>query len=103
MCIRDRLTAQVEAGAEAVRLVWAAVYPPSFNEPTGVTLNLNVPIVRLEADPATPGRYLFNYVNGFTEPGDYRVVFYAQDRLGIGATPLRHGGPSQVYLPVVER
>jgi hypothetical protein len=45
------LSAQVEAGAEAVKLVWAAVRPPSFEEPDGVTLNLNVPVVRLEPDP----------------------------------------------------
>lgn len=97
------LTARVEAGAEAVRLVWAAVYPPSFREPTDVTLNLNVPIVRLEPDPTTPGRYTFNYVNGFTEQGDYRIVFYAQDRLGIGAAPVRHGAAGRLYLPVIAR
>jgi len=97
------LTAEVEAGAEAVRLVWAAVYPPSFQEPTGVTLNLNAPIVRLEPDPTTPGRYLFNYIDGFTEQGDYRIIFYAQDRLGIGAMPKRHGAVDQLYLPVIAR
>jgi hypothetical protein len=94
----------VEAGAETLRLVWAAVYPPSFQEPSGVTLNLNVPIVRLEPDPTTPGRFAFNYVDGFTEQGDYRVVFYAQDRLGIGAPPRRHGDAGeQLYLPVIAR
>jgi len=97
------LTAQVAPGAETVRLVWAAVYPPSFAEPDGVTLNLNAPIVRLEPDPATPGLYRFNYVNGFTDAGDYRVVFYAQDRLGIGAPPVRHGSAAQVYLPLLAR
>lgn len=96
------LTAEVEAGAEALRLVWAAVYPPSFQEPSGVTLNLNVPIVRLEPDSTMPGRFAFNYVDGFTEQGDYRVVFYAQDRLGIGAPPRRHGDAGeQLYLPVI--
>ncbi|MFO7632929.1 MAG: fibronectin type III domain-containing protein [Caldilinea sp.] len=98
-----QLMARVEAGAEAVRLVWAAVYPPSFSEPSGVTLNLNVPIVRLEPDPASPGRYRFDYVNGFTEEGDYRIVFYAQDRLGISATPLRYGAVDQIFLPVIAR
>jgi hypothetical protein len=97
------LTARVEPGAEALRLVWAAVYPPSFKEPEGVTLNLNMPVVRLEPDPNTPGLYRFNYTNGFTEAGDYRIVFYAQDRLGINATPKRAGDVDGIYLPLINR
>ncbi|MBX2997160.1 MAG: fibronectin type III domain-containing protein [Caldilineaceae bacterium] len=97
------LTARVEAGAESLRLVWAAVYAPSFTEPTTTTLNLNVPVVRLEPVPDDPGLFRFNYTNGFTEPGDYRVIFYAQDRLGINATPRRFGAVEEIYLPVVNR
>jgi hypothetical protein len=97
------LTAQVDAGAESVKLVWAAVYPPSFKEPEGVTLNLNVPVVRLEPVEGSPGQYQFNYVNGFTEQGDYRVVFYAQDRVGINAPPVRAGDLPSIYLPVINR
>jgi hypothetical protein len=95
------LTATVNEGAEEVALVWAAVYPPGFNEPSGVTLNLNAPTVRLEADPNTPGRYQFTYLNGFTAEGDYRIVFYAQDRLGIHAQPRRYGEVQSLFLPVV--
>jgi hypothetical protein len=83
--------------------VWAAVFPPSFQEPGDVTLNLNVPVVRLEPDPATPGRYTFPYTNGFTEQGEYRVVFYAQDRVGINAVPRREGEQSLLYLPMIQR
>jgi Leucine-rich repeat (LRR) protein len=97
------LSATVQEGAEDVELVWAAVYPPSFSEPDDVTLNLNVPTVRLEPVPNQPGRYTFSYVNGFTEDGDYRIVFYAQDRLGIHATPRREGQLEQLFLPVVLR
>lgn len=98
------LTARVEPGAEALKLVWAAVYAPSFTEPTTTTLNLNVPVVRLEPVPNDPGFYRFEYINGFTEPGDdYRIIFYAQDRLGINATPRRFGAVEEIYLPRVNR
>ena len=99
------LSATVKEGAEQIGVGWAAVYPPGFVEPQGVTLNLNVPTVRLEPDPNSEGRYTFNYVNGFTESGDYRIVVYAQDRLGIHATPKRLGDAPQggVYLPLIRR
>ncbi|MFZ1756184.1 MAG: fibronectin type III domain-containing protein [Caldilineaceae bacterium] len=97
------LSATVQEGGEAIEVVWAAVFPPSFQEPENVTLNLNVPIVRLSVDPNTPGRYTVSYPNGFTKPGDYRVVFYAQDRLGIQALPRQAGEGQAVYLPAVSR
>lgn len=95
------LTAIVQEGAEETALVWAAVYAPSFSEPSDVTLNLSVPTVRLEPVANQPGRYVFNYVNGFPEEGDYRIVFYAQDRLGIHAIPRREGQVYPLYLPLV--
>ncbi|MCL4858165.1 MAG: fibronectin type III domain-containing protein [Caldilineaceae bacterium] len=105
--IRDgangQLVATLDEGAEAIGLVWATIFPPSFEEPDGVTLNLNAPTVRLDPDPNTPGRYLFNYVNGFTEDGDYRIVFYAQDRLGIHAVPRREGQLDTLFLPILFR
>lgn len=95
------LTAVVQEGGEALDIVWAAVYPPSFREPDTVTLNLGVPIVSLEPDREIPGRYVFNYVNGFDEPGSYRVIFYAQDRAGISAIPVPAGADWAVYLPLI--
>ena len=97
------LEAEVKAGAEAIRLVWAAVYPPSFQEPDGVTLNLNVPVVRLELVSGTTDQYHANYTNGFTEDGDYRIVFYAQDRVGISAVPKLAGDGPTLYLPTIHR
>lgn len=97
------LSATVEEGAETIEVVWAAIFAPSFQEPADVTLNLNAPTVRLNADPNTPGRYFVNYPNGFTEAGDYRVIFYAQDRLGIQATPTTEGEGRAVYLPLIAR
>jgi hypothetical protein len=99
------LTATVAEGAEAVQLVWAAVYPPSFQEPGDVTLNLNVPVVRLEPVPGQTDAWQVNYPNGFLEEGDYRIVFYAQDRVGIHANPVRYGDASAetIYLPLIQK
>ncbi len=101
------LRAQVAAGADVVDLVWAAVFAPSFVEPTGVTLNLNVPVVRLEPVAGQPGNFRVDYPNGFLEEGDYRIVFYAQDRSGLNAMPKREGDAPieerNLYLPLVSR
>ncbi|RME46623.1 MAG: hypothetical protein D6791_07835 [Chloroflexi bacterium] len=99
------LTAVVEEGAEPIELVWAAVYPPDFHEPDFVTLNLNVPVVRLEPVAGQPGHYRFDYINGFTQgPAEsYRIIFYAQDRLGIAATPRRYAAGVPTFLPLLLR
>ena len=97
------LSATVQAGGETIEVVWAVIFPPSFQEPGDVTLNLNVPTVRLNADPNTPGRYSVSYPNGFTETGDYHIVFYAQDRLGIQALPRTAGAGQDLYLPSILR
>ncbi|MEM7535329.1 MAG: fibronectin type III domain-containing protein [Chloroflexota bacterium] len=98
-----QLSAMVEDGVEEVEAVWAAVYPPSFSEPNFTTLNLNVPILRLEPDPDNPEMYRSDYPNGFVEEGNYRTVFYAQDRLGIHALPRQEGDLFRIFLPVVSR
>ncbi|HIC90438.1 MAG TPA: hypothetical protein EYP04_13690 [Anaerolineae bacterium] len=95
------LTATVERGAEEVTLVWAAVYAPSFHEPISTTLELGVPLLRLEADPEVEGLYRTTYPGGFTEPGQYRVLFYAQDRAETYAQPkLVIVGERRLYLPL---
>lgn len=96
------LSATVTDGAEQIELVWAAVYPPSFQEPADVTINLNVPVVRLEPVSGQPGQFSINYTNGFQENGDYRIVFYAQDRVGVNAVPVSPGG-QQIFLPQIRR
>ncbi|MSP12522.1 MAG: hypothetical protein EXR62_06145 [Chloroflexi bacterium] len=94
------LTARVERGDEPVHLVWAAVYPPSFREPTVTTLDLGVGLVLLEPDPLAPEVYRANYPGGFTESGQYRVVFYAQDKSDTHAQPkLVTAGQFQIFLP----
>ncbi|MCB0115436.1 MAG: fibronectin type III domain-containing protein [Caldilineaceae bacterium] len=97
------LSATVIEGAEEVELVWAVVFPPGFSEPTNVTLNLEVPVVRLEPVPNQPGQFSVPYTNGFTETGDYNIIFYAQDRLGINATPKTVGEAARLFLPLVAK
>jgi hypothetical protein len=100
------IEATVVRGDEPVELVWAAVYAPSFQEPVGTTLDLGVPLIRLEPDPAQDGRYAADY-NGFAEPGDYRVVIYVEDEAGNQGLPYVVGAeppPAQrLYLPLVVR
>jgi hypothetical protein len=98
------LEATVQEGGALVDVVWAAVYPPSFQEPTYTTLNLGVPSLKLDPVNGTPGLYRASYPNGFTEPGDYRVIIYAQDKTGMQAQPRRAGtGEAKLYLPLVLR
>ncbi|MBN1641170.1 MAG: hypothetical protein JXA09_08035 [Anaerolineae bacterium] len=100
------LDATVERGAEEIKSVWAAVYAPSFQEPEPGTPNLGVPVVLLQPDPADDTRYTAVYPNGFTEQGEYRVVFYAQDEAGTHAPPVLvvpGGAESRVFLPLLLR
>jgi hypothetical protein len=98
--------AQVKEGGDLLDVVWAAVYPPSFQEPDYTTLNLGVPSLKLEPVNGTPGLYRASYPGGFAEEGDYRVIVYAQDKSGLQAQPKlagAGGGGQKVYLPMVLR
>jgi hypothetical protein len=96
------LAARVERGAQPLDLVWAAVYAPSFREPTTTTLKLDVPVVPLEKDPEQESLYRATYPNGFAEAGRYRVVFYTQDQAGAHAHPQRvTTGKYTIYLPLI--
>lgn len=100
------LTADVQEGSAKIEMVWAAVYAPSFVPPTGTTLELGVPVVKMNADPLIAGRYTADYPNGFGEIGQYRVVFYARDKTDDYAVPqlVVLGGPTKkVYLPLMRR
>jgi hypothetical protein len=100
------LTADVQVGSAVIEMVWAAIYAPSFVPPASTTLDLGVPVVKLNADPGVAGRYTANYPGGFGEVGQYRVVFYARDKTdGYAAPKLVLPGAAQykVFLPVVLR
>ncbi len=105
--VNGTLTAQVQEGSAKIDTVWAAVYAPSFQEPSGTTLSLGVPVVQLAADLAVDGKYSTLYPNGFSEPGDYRVVFYARDKSDDYATPrlviVGSELTEKMYLPMVLR
>ena len=97
------ITATVIPGDSAVKVVWAAVYAPSYQEPTYTSLDLGVPLIKLDPDAVVDGLYLATY-NGFTEEGQYRVVIYAADSAGNQAMPRLAERPTmKVYLPVVMR
>lgn len=97
------LKASVAEGVEEIELVWAAIYAPSFLEPLDVTINLNVPVLKLEPVANQPGQFSVNYTNGFLEEGEYRIVFYAQDRLGLNAVPRSPGEELRIFLPSISR
>ena len=95
------IVATVAQGDEPVDIVWAAVYAPSFQEPTTTSLDLGVPLIELEPDVEQEGLYSA-YYNAFGEAGTYRVVIYAQDEGGNQALPrLVQAGGQKVYLPLV--
>lgn len=81
------LTAQVQVGSAKIDAVWAAIYRPSFQEPSQVTLDLGVPLVRLDPDPSEEGLYRTVYPNGFAESGQYQIIFYARDKSDDYAQP----------------
>lgn len=97
------LTATVDRGDQTVALVWAAVIPPSFREPTVTTLELGLPVVRLEPVANQPGLFRASYPGGFGERGEYRVIFYAQDQDDAQAQPrvVRIQPGAQIFLPLI--
>jgi hypothetical protein len=100
------LSANVRQGSAVIETVWAAIYAPSFQPPAGTTLELGVPVKKLEPVPNMPGQYTSTYPNGFTEVGQYRVVFYARDKADGYAIPtlVVPGAPSKkVFLPLIRR
>lgn len=88
----------------AVTLVWAIVYPPSYQPPAPGEELAGEPGTRLLFQALGENRYAATYP-GFNEPGHYRIVLYAVDGDGLAAVPVtldvaygRH-----LYLPAVQR
>ncbi len=78
-------------------------YAPSFEEPPDTTIELGVPLVKLEPDVEQEGLYLAKY-NGFVEEGEYRVVVYAADEAGNQALPkMAQTWEYGIYLPLVRK
>lgn len=97
------LRAYVAEGAEEVTEVWAAIYPPGFVEPNDVTLNLNVPRVRLLPVLDNPGEFIGEVPSEITLQPTSRVLFYAVDSKGISSAPYIMGEEPMTYLPLVVR
>ncbi|MFZ2420234.1 MAG: C13 family peptidase, partial [Anaerolineae bacterium] len=87
----------------SVRSVWAIIYPPSYQPPPpGSTWGQDIlPTLRLL--PQGNGWFAASYP-GFTEPGLYHIVIYADDHTDLDAQPqalsVRTGPHS--YLPWVQ-
>ncbi|MEM7129112.1 MAG: hypothetical protein AAF702_22460 [Chloroflexota bacterium] len=105
---KGRLSARVQDDVE-VKHVWATIYPPTYQAPTeGEALvrdedDESILTVKL-TDADGDSTYTITYDN-FDTPGDYRVVFYAEDEDGLTALPkslmVTVGGA--IYLPMVTR
>jgi alpha-tubulin suppressor-like RCC1 family protein len=86
--------------------VWVVIYPPSFVEPEvdGTTPEIDLPRVNLVATGAAD-EYAAT-LTGLSEPGSYRLVFYATDNSGGQAQPRAALTISQGYrnyLPLIRQ
>ncbi len=97
------LRAFVAEGAEEVTEVWAAIYPPDFVEPDSVTLNLNVPRVRLAPVLDSPWEFIGELPAEITLEPTSRVIFYAVDSKGISSSPYIMGEEPLTWLPLIGR
>jgi hypothetical protein len=96
------IQAEVVRGDEPIKVVWAAVYAPSWQAPTDTTLELGVPLIQLEPVVGQEDTYSAHY-NAFGEEGAYRVVVYAEDTAGNYATPWVLRTETSVFLPLLLR
>lgn len=104
----DQAEGQIRASLQVpsekvISQTWALIYPPSYEPPQSEEemVQVNVPQVDL-ADPDGDGVYEAAY--NFTESGQYRVVVYAVDNLGLNARPRQAKaglGAEEIYLPMI--
>jgi hypothetical protein len=86
-----------------VRFAWAVFYPPSYTPPPvgSEWVDERLPTLPLQAQG---GDWFAATYAGFTEPGAYRVVIYAQDADGLTARPVAVAmGAARVYVPLLLR
>ena len=94
---------------QSVNFVWAAVYPPSYSAPESSEALVNDEasgaITVLKLTPGQNDQFSVSYP-GFTQPGEYRIVVYAEDGDGVEALPkvgIVTIAGSRVFLPLVAR
>lgn len=87
-----------------VRRAWIVVYPPSYRPPVSAEELVSESLPGAVLQDRGGGWYGVTYT-GFTEPGRYRVVIYAEDSTGLQAQPvaLMVGHAEQAYLPLLLR
>ena len=91
---------------QAVRRVWAVIYPPSYQPPqnSGELTPETLPTLILQ--PQGENRYAAEYA-GFDEAGLYRIVIHAEDNntTGLTARPLAITAETnrQLFLPIIKR
>lgn len=97
---RGVITAKV-LDDQQVQLVWAVIFPPSYQPPVPGEELVSDPLPTIVLLNQGNGSYATTYT-GFDEVGLYRVVVYAEDDQGVQARPVsievRTGW--KVYLPI---
>ena len=90
--------------------VWALIYPPSYQAPTGTEQLVQDTLTPLELT-AKGGDLFESTSTAFKEAGNYRIVIYAEDQDGFTARPKALqvkseegvGSDRKVFLPFVVR
>ncbi|MFZ4656048.1 MAG: C13 family peptidase [Caldilineaceae bacterium] len=98
------LTAEVRDD-KGVERVWAIVYAPFYTPPTTREALIAETAPTLLFSPQGTDHYAIEYP-AFTEPGVYRIVFYAKDSLGNVARPVEVAvtvGSGHLFLPLIRR
>ena len=87
-----------------VRRVWIVVYPPSYRPPASAEELVSESLPGAVLQDRGGGWYGVTYT-GFTEPGVYRVVIYAEDSGGLQAQPVAIvvSAGQRVFLPMIVR
>lgn len=87
---------------ESVRRVWVVVHPPSYQMPESNEELVQEALPTAVLPSLGNDQYAVSYP-GFHEPGEYRLVFHAEDNDGREARPvsvMMHVG-SAIYLPIL--
>ena len=73
--------------AYALDRVWCVVVPPTHNPTNPAQAVIDIPEVELSYNSAS-GRYEGNYT-GFSEPGSYKIIYYARDIWNSVSAPMQ--------------
>lgn len=95
---RREIWAEARDNENAIRTVWAVIYPPSYRAPSS---NEELVAEPLPLPLLARGNEQYAALYGqFDEPGLYRIVIYAEDDEGLTSRPLELF-VNTLYLPLV--